>query len=70
MTYLPSARNKGFGTEAVKAIITWSFTSNQVNKVIAECLLDVISSVRVLEKVGMYKVGQQGNMLKWELTKF
>ncbi|CAI8732344.1 MULTISPECIES: GNAT family N-acetyltransferase [Bacillus] len=64
---VPSAQKNGYATEAVKAVIEWAFTSNQVNKVIAECLEDNIPSIRVLERLKMNRVEQKGNMLKWEL---
>lgn len=37
---IPEAQNKGFATEAVKAITDWAFSSGQVEKVIAECSID------------------------------
>lgn len=66
---IPSARNKGYATEAVNEIIKWAFTNDHVDKVVAECLHDNIPSIRVLEKLKMNKIGTVNDMLKWELKK-
>lgn len=66
---IPSEQNKGYATEAVKEIIEWAFSFKNVNKVIAECLVDNISSTRVLEKLSMNKIGVVDDMLKWQLEK-
>ncbi|MBE1557179.1 GNAT family N-acetyltransferase [Sporosarcina limicola] len=65
----PSSQKSGYATEAVKAIIDWAFSFNQVEKIIAECLDDNIPSIKVLEKMKMKRVEQNNNMLKWELIK-
>ena len=66
---IPSAQNKGYATEAVKEIIKWAFSFENVNKVMAECLVDNISSTRVLEKLHMHKVGVIDNLSIWQLEK-
>ncbi|RWR05285.1 GNAT family N-acetyltransferase [Siminovitchia fortis] len=66
---LPSAQNKGYATEAVREIIKWAFTFENVTKVIAECRDDNGPSIRVLEKLNMNRIGSENNMLKWELQK-
>ncbi|MCM3457309.1 GNAT family N-acetyltransferase [Heyndrickxia oleronia] len=66
---IPSAQNKGYATEAVKEIINWAFTNDDVDKVVAECLHDNIPSIKVLEKLNMNKIGTVNDMLKWELKK-
>lgn len=66
---IPSAQNKGYGTEAVQALIVWAFASGQVKKIAAECSHDNLASIKVLEKLGMKRSGQEGKMIKWELTK-
>ncbi|GIN41358.1 GNAT family N-acetyltransferase [Heyndrickxia oleronia] len=66
---IPSAQNKGYATEAVKEIINWAFTNDDVDRVVAECLHDNIPSIKVLEKLNMNKIGTVNDMLKWELKK-
>ncbi|MFD1205491.1 MULTISPECIES: GNAT family N-acetyltransferase [Sporosarcina] len=66
---IPDAQNKGYATEATRALVEWAFASGQVKKVNAECLHDNIASMKVLERLGMKRIGQEGNLMKWELTK-
>lgn len=65
---IPEAQNKGFGTEAVKGILDWAFSFGQVDKVIAECLVENKASIKVLEKLGMERIDSKDGMLYWELT--
>ena len=64
---IPSAQNKGYATEAVREIINWAFSTNQVKNVTAQCLVNNIPSIKVLEKLNMKQIGQEDNLLKWEL---
>lgn len=66
---IPSAQNKGYATEAVGALIEWAFASGQVKRIIAECLQDNFPSIKVLGKLGLKESGQEGDMIKWEMTK-
>ena len=67
--FIPSAHNKGYATEAVKEIIEWAFSFKNVDKVIAECLVDNFASIRVLEKLKMKKLGVVDDMFKWQLER-
>ena len=69
MAFIPAAQNKGYATEGVEALIEWAFHSDEVKKIIAECLQDNSPSIKVLEKLGMRQIGSEDNMLKWEMTK-
>jgi ribosomal-protein-alanine N-acetyltransferase len=60
-----SVRNKGYATEAAEALVDWA-TQRGVNVVLAECLDHNGPSVRVLEKTGFRRIGQVGQMIKWE----
>ncbi len=64
-----TAQNKGYATEAVKALINWAFSTNKVTTIKADCLEDNIPSIKVLGKIGMKQTGKQDNMLFWELNK-
>ncbi|MFL0506220.1 GNAT family N-acetyltransferase [Ureibacillus sp. 179-F W5.1 NHS] len=66
---LPSFQNKGYATEAVRELLNWAFSNSNVTKIIAECIEDNDSSIRVLEKLNMGKVGLQNHMIKWQLEK-
>jgi ribosomal-protein-alanine N-acetyltransferase len=50
---IPAAQGKGYATESVHRLIEWAFESDEVQKVIAECLDDNYASVKVLEKMNM-----------------
>ncbi|MDU0206380.1 GNAT family N-acetyltransferase [Paenibacillus sp. MAH-36] len=64
---IPEMHNKGIATESVGAIIEWAFSSGKVKKIVAECLVDNMPSVRVLEKLGMTRTGASNCMINWEL---
>ncbi|GFZ88389.1 N-acetyltransferase [Compostibacillus humi] len=64
-----SARNKGYATEAVKEIIAWAFSSDEVATVIAECREDNYPSMKVLEKLNMEQTGKEGHKLRWQICK-
>ncbi|MEK9198393.1 GNAT family N-acetyltransferase [Ureibacillus sp. FSL E2-3493] len=66
---LPSFQNKGYATEAVRELLNWAFFNSNVTKIVAECIEDNDSSIRVLEKLNMEKVGLQNHMIKWQLEK-
>jgi RimJ/RimL family protein N-acetyltransferase len=64
---VPVYRKRGYATEAGHAIIAWAFTGPEVKRVTANCLQDNHASIRVLEKLGMKRLGLQDGMLKWEI---
>lgn len=66
---VPHYWGRGYATEAAKALIDWALGQPGVRRVTAECLRDNVASARVLEKAGMRRLPDEGDMLKWELTK-
>lgn len=64
---IPETHNKGIATESVRAIIEWALSSIIVKKIVAECLIDNIPSIKVLEKLGMTRTGMENGMINWEL---
>lgn len=64
---LPSYQNKGYGLEAVKALVHWVFSTGQVKVILAECLVTNWPSIRLLERLGMVVRAQSDQMLYWEL---
>ena len=64
---VPSHRQRGYATEAGRAIIAWVFSRPEVKRVIANCLQDNHASIRVLEKLGMKRMGVEDGMLQWEI---
>jgi len=49
--------NKGYATEAAKAIIDFGFKSLKLNKIYASYMVQNIASKNVMERVGMVKEG-------------
>ncbi len=62
-------RCKGYMTEAVKELINWAFSFNNVTEVIAETEKDNFPSYRVLEKAGMQKYEEKEKMFWWRINK-
>ncbi|HCI80751.1 MAG TPA: GNAT family N-acetyltransferase [Ktedonobacter sp.] len=65
---IPEYQRHGYATEMAGRFITWLFQQPDIKVITAECLDDNIGSIRVLEKVGMKRVGHDGDMIKWELS--
>ncbi|AQU79471.1 GNAT family N-acetyltransferase [Planococcus faecalis] len=59
----------GYGTEAVRGLIDWAFSTMTVKTVIAETDIDNIGSIGILEKVGMEKTKNASDRIYWQLTK-
>ena len=62
-------RRQGYTYEAAKALVEWAFTQEGVRTVIAECLHYNLGSIRVLEKLGMTRLGETGSYINWRLDK-
>jgi len=62
-------RCKGYTTEAIKELINWAFSFNNVTEIIAETEKDNLPSHRVLEKVGMQKYEENEKMFWWRINK-
>lgn len=65
----PSVRGQGFGTEAATTMIRWVMQQRGIGRVIAQCELKNVPSIRILERLGFRRLGQDGEMLEWELTR-
>ena len=66
---VPAYRKRGYATEMGQALIAWAFQQPDIRAVIAECLQDNSASIKVLEKLGMHRVGVHDDLLKWELSR-
>ncbi len=65
----PNHRNRGYMTEAVRALIEWAFTHENCVVVTAETLRENIASQRVLQKAGMTFDRAVDHMLYWKIPK-
>jgi ribosomal-protein-alanine N-acetyltransferase len=64
---VPAYRGRGFATEATQALIRTALARPEVRRITAECLDDNFASLRVLEKLGMRRVGSAGATLRFDL---
>ena len=55
----PAFQNKGYATEACRAVINYTFTKLNAHRIIAHCSPENIPSWKVLEKCGMTREGMQ-----------
>ncbi|MBN1316752.1 MAG: GNAT family N-acetyltransferase [Anaerolineales bacterium] len=66
----PRVRNRGYTTEAVKAMIHWAFQSEQCTSVIApDTLRKNVASNSVLVKVGMVVYEESQEAISWRIDK-
>jgi ribosomal-protein-alanine N-acetyltransferase len=64
---LPAYRGKGYMQEAATALVAWAFQQPHVKKLIAECDVTNVASMKVLQHLGMQEVASSGEMLHWHL---
>jgi [ribosomal protein S5]-alanine N-acetyltransferase len=56
-------QGKGYGQEALKAMINWAFSDEKVKVINADCLIDNIPSIRILEKSGFKESMREKGMV-------
>jgi ribosomal-protein-alanine N-acetyltransferase len=66
---VPAYRGLGFAVEATRALIRDALARPGIRRITAECLEDNAASLRVLEKLGMRRVGSAGATLRFELRR-
>jgi ribosomal-protein-alanine N-acetyltransferase len=62
---VPAYRRRGYASEATRALVGWALARPGVRRVVAECAPDNLASIRVLEKLGMQRLGTVGSLLRW-----
>jgi RimJ/RimL family protein N-acetyltransferase len=66
----PDYRDRGYTTEAARALIAWAFEHPACRAIIApETRKDNPASNRVLAKLGMYVYAETGETLSWRIEK-
>ena len=70
----PAYRNRGLATEAAQGFVAYAFSKPQVKMVDAHTLSEVSPSTKVLEKIGMTRIGtahdpDEGEVWHWRLTR-
>ncbi len=66
---VPEYRNQGYATEMVGVLLEWATREPGITTITALTLPDNASSIKVLEKVGMQRIGQNAEYVLWELHK-
>lgn len=62
-------RRKGFGFEAARAIMNFAIAHEDVKVIKADCLIENIASIRILEKLGMKEVNRDDELIYWKYDK-
>jgi len=64
---LPAYQRNGYMKEASAALVKWAFRQPHVKKLIAECDVTNVPSMRILQHLGMEEIASAGEMLHWHL---
>ncbi|MHB8062952.1 MAG: GNAT family N-acetyltransferase [Ruminiclostridium sp.] len=62
-------QKKGYGFETVKKLADWAFSQREVHFITASCLINNITSARILEKIGMQEISRDKEMIYWRISK-
>jgi RimJ/RimL family protein N-acetyltransferase len=60
---IEGARRQGYATEALVALLAWSRGQNGLTCVVADTTRSNVGGQRLLERVGMHPVGEDGELL-------
>ncbi|MFI1170084.1 GNAT family N-acetyltransferase [Streptomyces melanogenes] len=66
---VPSRRDRGYATEATRALADFALTVPDVHTVVAGAELSNPASVRVLEKAGFHRWTTKGNVARFMITR-
>jgi RimJ/RimL family protein N-acetyltransferase len=58
-----SARRQGYATEALRGLLGWARSQNGLTCVLADTTRSNVRSQRVMERAGMRRVGEDGELL-------
>ncbi len=62
-------RNRGYTTEAVRALVGWAFAQPGCTTIVADTAEENVASQRVLTKAGLRPCGRSRGMVLWRLDK-
>lgn len=66
---IPDYRRQGYTSEATIALVKWALTQPQINRIFAQCHVENIGSIKILEKVGMQRLWQDGDRWQWQIKR-
>lgn len=61
----PDHRDRGYATEAARALVAWAREQEGVDRVTARCRPENAASVRVLTKAGLTQTGEVDGLTRW-----
>jgi ribosomal-protein-alanine N-acetyltransferase len=64
---VPTRRNRGYATEAARALIEWARGHPRVTRIVAGCAPDNAASIRTLERIGFAGDAERDGELRWTL---
>jgi ribosomal-protein-alanine N-acetyltransferase len=58
-------RNRGYATEAARALVAWALAQDGVVRVTARCRPANVASIGVLGKAGLEQTGEADGLTRW-----
>jgi [ribosomal protein S5]-alanine N-acetyltransferase len=58
-------RNRGYATEAARALVAWALAQDGVMQVTARCRPANTASISVLGKAGLEQTGERDGLIRW-----
>jgi [ribosomal protein S5]-alanine N-acetyltransferase len=67
---VPEYRRQGYAYEAARGLRDWAFSQPGVSRITGDCLPENLPSARILEKLGMRRIGHStAGLLLWEIKR-
>ena len=63
----PDARGQGYATEALSAVLAWAREQSGLTCVLADTTRSNSAAQRLLERVGLHRIGEDGELLYYML---
>lgn len=63
----PDERGQGYATEALSAVLAWAREQSGLTCVLADTTRSNVASQRLLERVGLHRIGEDGELLYYML---
>ena len=64
---VPAARGQGYATEALSVLLDWARQQSGLTCVLADTTRSNLASQRLLERVGLHRIGEDGELLYYML---
>jgi [ribosomal protein S5]-alanine N-acetyltransferase len=63
---IEEVRGKGYGTEALVAMVNWAFAQDKVKCIKADCLINNFPSLTILQKSGFKEIKRDDELVYWK----